>query len=246
MGVVPAPHSRPCLPAQKAVPIKGPRGDRGESPGLPEGRCVVSPCANLSAADLGQPAICKMRPDSPGEFCLVWGADSLSANTPREDYGVSGWPGCLSWVRPFLHKRPGGLHDPLSPRQHSASLSPLTIHVSYVSLSNDPRDSAAASVCTHTHTTHTLTHTRVHTHRHTHAHTRAHTCTPTHTGHTHKGTQARTQAHPGQTSTSTPIPCLDSKPAGLLHLLGKSHAHPHPCPLALCSAWSEGSLRARH
>lgn len=84
MGVVPAPHPRPCLPAQKAVPIKGPRGDRGESPGLPEGRCLVSPCSNLSAADLGQPAICKMRPDSPGEFCLVWGADSLSANPPEK------------------------------------------------------------------------------------------------------------------------------------------------------------------
>ena len=172
---------------------------------------------------------------------------------------MSGWPGCLSWVQPFLQKRPGGLHYPLSPK-HSASLSPLTIHISYVSLSNDPRDSAAASMCTHTHTPHTLTHTRAHTctPTRTRAHTQVRTYKRTymHT-YTHKGTQAHThayrrthrcahihtKAHPGQTPNSTPIPCLNSKPAGLFHPLGQS---PHPCPLAVCSAWNEGSLGAKH
>ena len=130
-----------------------------------------------------------------------------------------------------------------SPRQHSASLSPLTIHVSYVSLSNDPRDSAAASVCTHTHTPHRLTHTRAHAHRHIHIHTCTHkgTFTRTHTIHTqahtyiymytqgdiHAHTRAHTRGHT-HTRAHTCTPIQGHTHTGThTHTQGHIHAHLH-------------------
>ena len=237
------PHPQLCLPAQKAIPSRGPRDDRGESSGLPEGRCLVSPCANLSAADLGQPAICKMRPDGPGEFCLGWGADLLSASTTEKTVVCPGGQAACRGCGHFSRRDLGAYMTCFSPRQHSASLSPLTIHVSYVSLSNDPRDSAAASVCTHTHTPHRLTHTRAHAHRHTHIHTCTHkgTFTRTHTIHTqahtyiymytqgdiHAHTRAHTRGHT-HTRAHTCTPIQGHTHTGThTHTQGHIHAHLH-------------------
>ena len=147
---------------------------------------------------------------------------------------MSGWPGCLSWVQPFLQKRPGGLHYPLSPK-HSASLSPLTIHISYVSLSNDPRDSAAASMCTHTHTPHTLTHTR------------AHTCTPTRTrAHTQVRTYKRTYMHTYTRGRAHRHTHANTQEHIHAHLHTQGHTGTHTCIQAhtqVCTHTHKGTPR---
>ena len=154
-----------------------------------------------------------MRPDDSGEFCLGWGADSLSANTPKKTAVCLGGQAACRGYGHFSRRDLGAYTTRFLP--NTASLSPLTIHISYVSLSNDPRDSAAASMCTHTHTTHT------HTHKGTHMHTGTHTYTHTHKGtymhtytrggahrHTHANTQEHIHAHlhtQGHTGTHTHI-----------------------------------------
>ena len=119
-----------------------------------------------------------MRPDGPGEFCLGWGADLLSASTAEKTVVCPGGQAACRGCGHFSRRDLGAYMTCFSPRQHSASLSPLTIHVSYVSLSNDPRDSAAASVCTHTHTTQTHTHKGTCTQAHTYTSIYTHTSPP--------------------------------------------------------------------
>ena len=116
---LPAPPPTAMPSCSPQVPNECHGGDRGESPGLRAGR-LVSPCSDLSAAVLGRPPLCKASSRRPGKLHPGVRANPLSADAPqRRLCSVSGWPGCLSQVQPFLRRR--RYMTPLPSRQETLS-----------------------------------------------------------------------------------------------------------------------------